>query len=240
MSLTIERYLDKVLAYANRPADEASAIRNELRDHLLEKTEAFHKTGLSVEDAAVRATEEHGHPRTVGYRLRRRFPLIDVRSHGTARGWIAIGPRAVGVVAMGGVAVGVFAFGGVAAGVCAVGGVTVALLAAFAGIGLAPLAYCGIAVGGLAVGGIAIGLVACGQAAVGLWVPGAGVSLSYYPRGSAPEIMRSLDPIIGWPGFLAVLTVVLLVIMGILFAVEHILQQKEKARLQAAVPHVLE
>jgi hypothetical protein len=43
MSLTIERYLDKVLAYANRPADEATAIRNELRDHLLEKTEAFHK-----------------------------------------------------------------------------------------------------------------------------------------------------------------------------------------------------
>lgn len=240
MSLIIERYLDKVLAYANRPADEASAIRNELRDHLLEKTEAFHKTGLSIKDAAVRATEEHGHPRTVGYRLRRRFPLVDVRSHGTARGWIAIGPRAVGVIALGGVAVGVFAFGGAAVGVCAVGGATAALLATFAGIGLAPFAYCGIALGGLAIGGIAIGVIACGQAAVGIWVPSAGMSLSYYPQGSAPEIMWHLDPIIGWPGFLAVLTAVLLVIMGIGFAVSFLLQRKEEARLQAAVPRILE
>ena len=240
MSLIIERYLDKVLAYANRPAEEASAIRNELRDHLLEKTEAFRKTGLSIEDAAVRATEEHGHPRTVGYRLRRRFPLIDVRSQGTARGWIAIGPRAVGVIAFGGVAVGVFACGGAAVGVVAMGGAAVALLAAWAGIGLAPFAYCGIAVGGLAVGGIAIGAVAYGQAAVGLWVPSAGMSLSYYPQGSAPEIIWHLDPIIGRPWFLAVLTAVLLAIMGISFAVGSLIQRKEQARLQAAVPRIIE
>jgi len=240
MSLIIERYLDKVLAYANRPADEATAIRNELRDHLLEKAEAFHKNGLSIEDTAVRATEEHGHPRIVGYRLRRRFPLIDVRSHGTARGWIAVGPRAVGVIALGGVAVGVFAFGGAAVGVFAMGGAAVALLAAWAGIGLAPFAYCGIALGGVAVGGIAIGVVAYGQAAAGLWVPSAGVSVSYYAQGSAPEIIHTLYPIIGWPGGLAVLTAVLLAIGGIGFAVSYQLQRNEQARLQAAAPHVLE
>jgi hypothetical protein len=94
--------------------------------------------------------------------------LLDVRTEGTARGFIAVGPKAVGVIALGGVAVGLFAFGGIALGAFAFGGLALAALLSCGGISLAPM---GAALGLAVLGRIAIGMIACGGLAVGLWVP---------------------------------------------------------------------
>ena len=110
MSEVLESYLDRVMVYANRPEHEEADLRNELEDHLLKKIDDLEGQGLSSVDAIYRAINAHGHPRVIGYGLRRGFPLVDIRSSGTARGVIAIGPRAVGIVACGGMAVGVVAW----------------------------------------------------------------------------------------------------------------------------------
>ena len=168
MSEALQKYLDCVMIYANRGEDEASQIRAEQEDHLLKKVADLEAEGLSHEDAVFQAIEDHGHPRTVGYGLRERFAFLDVRTHGTARGFIAIGPRAIGVIALGGVAVGLFAFGGLAFGAIAFGGLAFAAFISFGGLSLAPL---GAALGLLVLGRFAIGIIAGGGLAVGLWVP---------------------------------------------------------------------
>jgi hypothetical protein len=156
------------MAYANRKQEDQIRIRAELEDHLLQKITDLEAQGLPREDAIFQAIEDHGTARTVGYGLRKGFALLDVRTEGTARGFVAIGPRAVGVIAFGGVAVGLFAFGGFAIGAIAFGWLAVAALVSCGGISLAPM---GAALGLAVLGRTAIGLVAGGGLAVGLWVP---------------------------------------------------------------------
>ena len=176
MSRALQKYLDHVMLYANRKEEDATKIRAELEDHLRQKIADLAAQGLTREDAVFQAIEDHGTSRTVGYSLRKGFALLDVRTQGTARGFIAIGPRAVGIIAFGNVAVGLFAFGNLALGALAFGALAIAGLLSMGGISLAPL---GAAVGLAAVGRGAYGMIACGGLAVGLQVPWAidGVSL---------------------------------------------------------------
>lgn len=83
----------------------------------------------------------------------------------TARGWLAIGDRAVGVIALGGIARGLVAVGGLALGGICFGGVSVGLLS-FGGLALGALAVGGLGIGGLALGGGAIGYDAIGGLAI--------------------------------------------------------------------------
>jgi hypothetical protein len=145
MSRALQKYLDHVILFANRKEEDAKKIRAELE-----------------------AIEDHGTARTVGYSLRRGFALLDVRTQGTARGFIAIGPRAIGIIAFGNVAVGLFAFGNITLGAIAFGALAIAGLLSFGGISLAPL---GAGLGLAAVGQTAFGMIACGGLAVGLWTP---------------------------------------------------------------------
>ena len=145
MSRALQKYLDRVMIYANRDEKDAAQIRAEQEDHLLKKIADLEADGLSREDAVFQAIEGHGHPRTVGYGLRKRFSWVDVRTHGTARGFIAIGPKAIGVFAFGGAAFGLFAFGGFALGLVAFGGLALAALLSFGG--------CYVAIIGFAYGG---------------------------------------------------------------------------------------
>lgn len=185
MSRALQKYLDRVMIYANRNEKDAAQIRAELEDHLLKKIADLEESGLSREDAVFGAIEEHGHPRTVGYGLRKRFSWVDVRTHGTARGFVAVGPKAVGIIAMGGVAFGLFAFGGLAVGLITFGGLALAALFSFGGLSAAVFgyAYGGFALGLVAVGGFACGLIATGGMAIGLIVPQAGTSIA--PQNSA-------------------------------------------------------
>jgi len=168
MSRALEKYLDHVMIYANRKPDDAAKIRLELEDHLRQKITEFEAQGLPGEDAVFRAIEAHGSVRTVGYGLRKGFPLLDVRTEGTARGIVAVGPQAVGVLAFGNVAVGLFAFGHICLGFISFGAIALAGSVAVGGISLAPL---GAALGLAAVGRVACGIVAGGGLAVGLSIP---------------------------------------------------------------------
>jgi hypothetical protein len=176
MSRALQKYLDQVILYANRKEKDVGKIRTELEDHLQQKIADLQTSGLPREDAVFQAIEDHGHPRTVGYCLRKGFALLDVRTEGTARGFIAIGPRAVGIIAFGNVAVGLFAFGNLAFGAFAFGALAIAGLLSFGGISLA---LAGAAVGLAAAGRAAFGMIACGGLAIGLEIPWAidGVSL---------------------------------------------------------------
>ncbi|MHC4878306.1 MAG: hypothetical protein ACYTGL_17790 [Planctomycetota bacterium] len=193
MSQAVETYLDRVMQCA-AISDPTAAERlcAEQRDHLEEKIDRLKQQGVPAEDAVFQAIDEHGDPVTVGYGLRPRLPLIDVRARGTARGIIAIGPKAVGVFAFGGMACGVFAFGGLACGVFTVGGLTAALLFSWAGMAIVPLgvAYAGFAAAPVAIGGFAAGLVAAGGFAAGMYAIG-GMSASHYTADTAPDWMTS-------------------------------------------------
>lgn len=195
MSQAIERYLDRVMAYADlRDADEAASRRAEQADHLNEKIERLVADGSPREDAIFAAIEDHGPPSVVGYGLRR-WRWVDVRARGTARGVIAIGPKAVGIFAFGGAAFGILAIGGLSCGVISFGGLSLALLFCWAGVGAAPLgiAYAGLAFGLVAMGGLACGAVAEGGTAIGLWAHGT-QSLSYYNQDSVPQLLSLLQP----------------------------------------------
>jgi len=61
------------MLYANRKEEDAVKIRVELEDHLRQKIADLEESGLSCEDAVLQAIEDHGHPRTVGYGLRKHF-----------------------------------------------------------------------------------------------------------------------------------------------------------------------
>jgi hypothetical protein len=195
MSRAITEYLDRVMVYANRNPQDTINIRAELEDHILKKVSEFETKGLPREDAIYQALKEYGHPRTVGYGLRPRFPLIDIRVQGVARGFIAIGPRAFGVVAFGGFASGVFAFGGLSLGIFTLGGFALGLIFAFGGFALAPvgIAYGGLAAGLFACGGFAAGICSTGALAIGLWVPSAAKALSYYPAAEAPAFLKEVS-----------------------------------------------
>jgi len=73
MSQTLQKYLDGVMIYANRNEKDTAQIRKELEDHLRQKTVDLEESGLSCEDAVLQAIEDHGHPHTVGYGLRKHF-----------------------------------------------------------------------------------------------------------------------------------------------------------------------
>jgi hypothetical protein len=193
MSAVMDRYLNRVLAVADLRDGAAEArVREELRDHLEQKAAALREEGLSEAEALLKAVEDHGNPVTIGYKLRP-WRWVDVRTRGTARGFIAIGPRARGVIAIGGGAIGVFACGGCALGVFSFGGVALGALAAYGGVAMGALAFGGIALGLLAFGGMAFGVIAAGGAAAGVWVPGAGdVIASHFTWADAPQRWRAI------------------------------------------------
>ncbi|MEM0967285.1 MAG: permease prefix domain 1-containing protein [Verrucomicrobiota bacterium] len=192
MSKILNNYLDQVVLYANRSAKESESLRDELKDHLETGIEARVENGESREDAIYEAIMANGDAKTVGHKLRPRFPLIDIRSEGIARGFIAIGPRAVGVFAAGGVAVGVVSFGAFSVGLISIGGLALGLFG-WGGLALAVLACGGFAAGAIAVGGMATGLVAIGGQVFALWSPSFGNGYSYFTSSNVPEILSSLE-----------------------------------------------
>jgi hypothetical protein len=199
MKSILDRYLDRVLLYANKPDSESGAIRQELKDHLLQKVEDLAGSGLPREEAILEALRQHGPPRVIGYRLRGPFPWIDIRTHGTARGVIAIGPRAIGIFAFGGWAMGVFALGGFSLGLFSAGGFALGLLFAWGGFGIGGIVSSGMALGVVAAGGLAIGVVAVGNPGIGAWVPYGwhhGDIISHYTAKNVPLFLRSLEPLL--------------------------------------------
>jgi RNA polymerase sigma factor (sigma-70 family) len=113
------------------------------------------------------------------------LPLIDVhfapmrslqvREIAVARGWIAIGDRALGILfAFGNVAIGGIAFGGVSAG-----------LISFGGLALGGLALGGASIGAVPLGGIALGVLAFGGLAVGWCAFGGGAVAWHAALGAA-------------------------------------------------------
>jgi hypothetical protein len=198
MKTILDRYLDRVLVYADQPESKAEAIRRELKDHLLQKVDDLVAGGLPKEEALLEALRQHGPPRDIGYKLRGPFPWIDIRSHGTARGVIAIGPKAVGIFAFGGFALGIFTFGGFSCGLFSVGGFALGLLFAWGGLGVGGLVNAGMALGIVAAGGLAVGLVAAGGQAIGLWIPPgrSGGAISYYTSAHVPPFLKSLGSLL--------------------------------------------
>ncbi len=222
MSRILEKYLDHVMVYADRDERDSAEIRAELKDHLLKKMADLESEGLSHEDAVFEAIEDHGRPKTVGYGLRKRR-WIDVRTQGTARGFVAIGPRAVGTFAIGGIAVGVFSCGIAAIGFVSFSVVGIALFYCY-GMALA-VAPAGLATGTVAVGFMATGLWPCGLLAVGRHAVGLYVQHPYpadfigrapYPIVYCYALMRAYMTI--WKGFPASLSLHSLV-FGSLMAV---------------------
>jgi len=200
MKSILDRYLDRVLVYANKPESESEAIRQELKDHLLQKVEDLAAGGVSREEAVLDALRKHGSPKIIGYRLRGPFPWIDIRSQGTARGVIAIGPRAVGIFAFGGFAIGLVAFGAVALGLFSTGGFALGLLFVWGGFGIGGIVTAGIAIGAVAVGGVAIGAVAAGGKVIAAWAPYGSESVSHYAAKNVPPLLKSLAPLLGIAG----------------------------------------
>jgi len=228
------------MVYANRPDKEATDLRSELRDHLLKKIDDLQAEGLCDSDATYQAINKHGHPRIVGYGLRKRFPLVDIRLQGTARGVIAIGPKAVGIFAFGGyTAVGVFAFGGCAIGVIALGGFSAALLFAFGGIGIATFASGGFVIGLLAMGGFASGIVAVGGYAIGLLAEG-GKAISYFDKNNAPAFMKSLLIFIRNGEAFKWIIFTFVPVVLVLSVLTNIFTARERRRIQEADPWLQE
>lgn len=242
MSLALEKYLDRVMIIANRNETQALQIRAELKDHLLKKIEELQENGSSREDAIFKAIEEHGNPRTVGYGLRPRFPWLDVRTKGTARGFIAIGPRAIGVVAIGGLACGVLAYGGISVGLLSFGGIALALLAALGGLTFAPigLAYGGIAIGLMAIGGLALGITAMGGLAIGMLCLNeySGQTISHFTADTAPNYMQSILNIMN--SFLGTIIISFWISCIILLTIQLLLSRKERQRIKNADPSLIE
>lgn len=193
MSKLIEMYLDRVMAVAELSGERATQVRDELSDHLQSDYERLRQSGRSEEDSAWEAIRRMGHPNTVGRRIVRPFAWLDIRTNGTARGFVAIGPRAVGVFAFGGMACGVFAFGGLALGVFTFGGLGLGCLA-FGGLALGLIACGGLAVGGVAGagGGTAVGFVAWAQDPHGLTT----LSRKGALLTQGPDWVRPLEPFV--------------------------------------------
>ncbi len=233
MSRAIETYLDRVMAYANQTGQKATAIRKELCDHLLEKVDELEARGVPIEDAVFQAVEENGRADVVGHGLRPKFPWIDVRTKGTARGVIAIGPKAIGVFAFGGMAIGVFAIGGLAIGVFGMGGLVLAALFGFGSIAVVPLGFAdaGIGIGLLSASGVAIGVIAGGWVAIGCWAGGDYV-YSLYAAQTAPRSLRWIDWFFPSSGYEQAIFVAVLVCLFLsLQAASLILMARERRRI---------
>ncbi|MGA2915388.1 MAG: hypothetical protein ABSE89_05120 [Sedimentisphaerales bacterium] len=173
MSQALEKYLDHIMVYANRSEADAAKIRMELKDHLLKKIEELEAQGIKRQDAIFQAIETHGNPRNIGYGLRPRFPWIDIRTKGTARGFIAIGPRAVGVIAFGPIACGVVSYGIFAAGLWSFGALTIGLITAVGYLAISPAGW---AYGAIALGFMGtMGLTGTGLLSVGVGRSGLGL-----------------------------------------------------------------
>lgn len=240
MSRALQKYLDRVMIYANRNQTDAAQIRAEQEDHLLKKMADLEADGLSREDAVFQAIEDHGNPRTVGYGLRKRFAWVDVRTHGTARGFIAIGPKAVGVVAIGGAAFGFFAFGGLAVGLVGFGGLALAALLSFGGCSVAIIgfAYGGCAFGLVALGGFACGIIAMGGVAIGLLVPEAGTGISYFK--DTQFYLQYFGGILAIKRLTMVTTLVFWGTFIPLMFTHAVLTSRERRRIKGADPKLVE
>jgi hypothetical protein len=236
MSRALQKYLDQVILYTNRKEEDAKQIRVELEDHLRQKITDLQTRGLSREDAVFGAIEDHGHPRTIGYGLRKGFALLDVRTEGTARGFIAIGPRAVGIIAFGNVAVGLFAFGNLAIGALAFGALAIAGLLSLGGISLAPL---GAALGLVAVGQGAFGMIACGGLAVGLLVPWAIDGVSFLSGENGLQFLQHFRTHEGTVALIAI-TLWLFLMFPIMNGVMCSIKRNEYLRIEKADPKLIE
>jgi len=224
------------MAYANRKQEDAIGIRAELEDHLLQKVAELKTQGLPREDAIFQAIEDHGSARTVGYSLRKGFALLDVRTQGTARGFIAIGPRAVGIIAFGNVAVGLFAFGNFAFGALAFGALAIAGLLSLGGISLAPL---GAAVGLAAVGRTAIGMIACGGLAIGLRVPWAIDGVSVLSGENGLQFLQHFRTYEGTVSLIAI-TLWLFLVFPVLNGLMCSIKRNEYLRIEKVDPKLVE
>lgn len=130
-----------------------------------------------------------------------------------ARGFFALGDKAVGVVAFGGQARGIFACGGMAVGVVAIGGMAVGLVC-WGGLALALVfALGGLSIGTLASGGAAIGWQALGGTAFGWYAHGGYVIAQhglggqvhaphvYQAFAELPAALRWMSETSGWMSF---------------------------------------
>jgi hypothetical protein len=237
MSRALQKYLDGVMVYANRKKEDAANIRAELEDHLLQKVAELEAQGLPREDAIFQAIEDHGTARTVGYGLRKGFALLDVRTEGTARGFVAIGPRAVGVIAFGGVAVGLFAFGGFAIGTIAFGWLAIAALISCGGISLAPM---GAALGLAVLGRIAIGMVAGGGLAIGLWVPWAVDRVSLLAGDNGLQLLQHFRNYNDGVGSVVITVVWLFTIFPFITGLMGAIESWEHKRIEKTDPKLAE
>ena len=234
MSRALQKYLDHVMIYANRKEEDAAKIRLELEDHLRQKITELEAQGLSNEDAVLRAIKDHGSVRTVGYGLRKGFKSLDIRTEGTARGFIAIGPRAVGVFAFGHVAVGLFAFGTFSFGLIAFG--TLAL-AGFLSVGGAAFSPFGVAVGLAAVGRGAFGMIAGGGLAVGLVVPWAVDQVSLLSGDSGFQFLQHFHSSAGSVAFL-IISLWFFMVFPILRGSMWAIKKNEYLRIKKADPDI--
>ncbi len=252
MNTALDRYLDKVIEIADlRDPAKEERVREELYDHLREKISDLKTEGYSEHEAILKAMEDHGKPIIIGYRLRP-WRFIDVRARGTARGFIAIGPKARGVVAIGGIAVGIFAVGGVSAGLVSFGGLALGMLFAWGGAAIGGLVYGGLACGVVACGGMAVGVVAAGQTAAGLWVPGAWETLwTHYSWETVPKMLHGLGKFLSYgtrSGRTAqeffqmqgIISMILCVPMAIAIGFQVILLKREHKRLEEIEPSIVE
>lgn len=191
----IEIYIDQVIRHSRRHGATADELRAELRDHLMAAVEHWMSDGATQDDAALRAVYDHGDAQRVGSRLRERTRFVDVAFTGTARGVIAIGPRAIGVVAVGWVAIGIFAVGPVAIGAVSVGVFSLAAMLGWGMVSVSSVAVGFATVGLISQGHFAVGLASCGTWAVGLWVPieeGVRQRISFYSTEAvAPSMLTN-------------------------------------------------
>ena len=238
MSRALEKYLDHVMIYANRRPDEAAKIRLELEDHLKQKITELEAQDLPKEEAVARAIKAHNTVRAVGYGLRKGFPLLDVRTEGTARGIVAVGPRAVGVIAFGNVAVGLFAFGNISLGFIAFGAVALAGSVAVGGVSLAPL---GAALGLAAVGRVACGIIAAGGLAVGLSIPWAVDRVSFLSGDNGLRFLQHFRTLVrdGTGNFAVILLVMwFFMVFPFLNGIMCSIQRDEYRRIKKADPDI--
>ena len=240
MSQALEKYLDRIMIYANRTDADAINIREELKDHILKKISDLQEDGLVREDAIFQAIEQHGQPKHVGYGLRKRWSLIDIRTKGTARGFIAVGPKAIGVIAMGGCAVGVITFAGIGLGIISLCGIGFGLIMAFSGIAIAPfgIAYGGICLGMVTFGGIAIGVAANGGLSAGMLTAGQGIS--YFTCDNAPMWLRKLTHLSANGYFIIPFMIFSYTVWIALCIAYGILNRKENNRIKNADPALIE
>lgn len=238
MSRALEKYLDHVMIYADRRPEDAAKIRLELEDHLRQKISELEARGLPSEDAVFRAIKDHGSARTVGYGLRKGIALLDVRTEGTARGIVAIGPRAVGVLAFGNVAVGLFAFGHICLGFISFGAMALAGSVAVGGISAAPL---GAAPGLAELGRVACGIIAAGGLAVGLSIPRAIDSISFLSGADGFQFLQSFResvPNAGGDLVVIVLAFWIFMVFPFMNGIMGSIQRDEYRRLKKADPDI--